>query len=351
MIEVNNLSKSFGPKQAVNQLSFTVRPGEVLGFLGPNGAGKSTTMRMITGFLPPTSGSVKVCGFDIVAQPIEAKKKFGYLPEAAPSYADMTVLSFLNFSAELRGLSGTAKKNAVRGAVDLTFLDSVLGQDIETLSKGYKHRTCLAQSLIHDPEVLILDEPTDGLDPNQKHEVRQLIKRMGETKTIIFSTHILEEVEAVCARAIIIDRGNIVANGTPAELKASAALAGSVIMTLRAQDSTDADAIRQKISTRPGVLRSEIMVADGNRLILRALPDRGKLQGSLSGPLAEWAISERLGLEDIRVEEGRLDDVFRALTVTDAASQQAKKQEALEAAAAPPPSPPPSTPANEGAQA
>jgi ABC-2 type transport system ATP-binding protein len=326
MIEVNSLSKSFGSKQAVNNLSFAVRQGEVLGFLGPNGAGKSTTMRMITGFLPPTSGSVKVCGFDIVTSPIAAKAKIGYLPEAAPSYADMTVIAFLNFTAELRGLSGEAKRQAVRRAVDLTFLDSVLGQDIDTLSKGYKHRTCLAQALIHDPEVLILDEPTDGLDPNQKHEVRQLIKRMGETKTIIFSTHILEEVEAACTRAIIIDRGNIVANGTPAELKSSAELAGSVLITLR-RENADVAAIQQKIAARPGVLRSDIVVADATRLILRALPDRGKLNGSLSGPLAEWAVGEHLGLEDIRVEEGRLDDVFRALTVTDAASQQAKQQE------------------------
>jgi ABC-2 type transport system ATP-binding protein len=336
MIEVNQLSKAFGAKVAVNQLSFTVRQGEVLGFLGPTGAGKSTTMRMITGFLPPTAGSVKVCGFDIVEDPIAAKRKIGYLPEAAPSYADMTVLSFLKFSAELRGLTGSDIKKAVRRVVDLTFLDSVLGQDIETLSKGYKHRTCLAQSLIHDPEVLILDEPTDGLDPNQKHEVRQLIKRMGETKTIIFSTHILEEVEAVCDRAIIIDRGNIVANGTPAELKSSADLAGSVVMTLRAREGSPVDAqdLQLQVAARPGVLRSEIIVADGARLVLRARPDRMKLQGgSLSGPLAEWAVQHNLGLEDIRVEEGRLDDVFRALTVTDAASQAAKQQASEEAAA------------------
>jgi ABC-2 type transport system ATP-binding protein len=332
MIEVNNLSKVFGTKTAVNHLSFTVQKGEVLGFLGPNGAGKSTTMRMITGYLPPSSGSVKVCGFDIVSDPIAAKRKIGYLPEAAPSYADMTVISFLNFSAELRGLSGQAKKAAVRRAVDLTFLDSVLNQDIDTLSKGYKHRTCLAQSLIHDPEVLILDEPTDGLDPNQKHEVRQLIKRMGETKTIIFSTHILEEVESVCSRAIIIDRGNIVANGTPAELKASAALAGSVLLSLRSD--VDAEALRQRVAARPGVLRGEIVVADGPRVVLRAMPDRSKAQGALSGTLAQWAVSESLGLEDIRVEEGRLDDVFRALTVTDAASQAAKAAEAIEAAKA-----------------
>jgi len=330
MIEVNSLSKVFGQKTAVNQLSFTVQKGEVLGFLGPNGAGKSTTMRMITGFLPPSSGSVKVCGFDIVNDPIAAKSKIGYLPESAPSYADMTVISFLNFTAELRGLAGAAKKAAVRRAVDLTFIDSVLNQDIDTLSKGYKHRTCLAQSLIHDPEVLILDEPTDGLDPNQKHEVRQLIKRMGETKTIIFSTHILEEVEAVCSRAIIIDRGNIVANGTPAELKSSAELAGSVLISLRQEGAAvgpdAAEALRQQVAARPGVLRSEIVLADGPRIVLRAMPDRGRLQGSLSGPLAQWAINEHLGLEDIRVEEGRLDDVFRALTVTDAASQQAKQQ-------------------------
>jgi ABC-2 type transport system ATP-binding protein len=333
MIEVNQLTKAFGTKVAVNQLSFAVGRGEVLGFLGPNGAGKSTTMRMITGYLPPSSGSVKVDGFDIVEQPIPAKAKIGYLPEAAPSYSDMTVLSFLKFSAQLRGLSGGEIKQAIRRVVDLTFLDSVLGQDIETLSKGYKHRTCLAQSLIHDPEILILDEPTDGLDPNQKHEVRQLIKRMGETKTIIFSTHILEEVEAVCSRAIIIDRGNIVANGTPAELKATAEAAGSVIMSLRPPQGMDAQSLAQQVAARPGVLRSEILVEDGARLVLLARPDKSRAQAGFSGSLAEWAVTQHLGLEDIRVEEGRLDDVFRALTVTDAASQQAKQQAATEAAA------------------
>ncbi len=202
MIKVENLSKSFGQKRAVDAVSFEVAKGEVLGFLGPNGAGKSTTMRMITGFIPPSAGRVSVCGLDVLEHPIEVKRRIGYLPEAAPSYTDMSVLSFLKFAAAMRGL------------------ESVLGQTIDTLSKGFRHRTCLAQALIHDPEVLILDEPTDGLDPNQKHEVRTLIRRMGETKAIIFSTHILEEVEAACTRAIIIDRGRIVANGTPEELKA-----------------------------------------------------------------------------------------------------------------------------------
>lgn len=220
MIKVENLVKAFGAKLAVNDISFTVERGEVLGFLGPNGAGKSTTMRMVTGFIPPTSGRITVGGHDIIDAPLAAKRLFGYLPENAPGYADMSVQGFLNFCAELRGLRGAARKKAVNRAVELCFLESVLYQSVDTLSKGYKHRTCLAQSLIHDPEVLIMDEPTDGLDPNQKYEVRNLIKQMGANKAIIFSTHILEEVEAVCSRVIIIDRGRIVANGTPQELKA-----------------------------------------------------------------------------------------------------------------------------------
>jgi ABC-2 type transport system ATP-binding protein len=218
MIEVVKLTKQFGSKLAVDHLSFSVKKGEVLGFLGPNGAGKSTTMRMVTGFIPPTSGDAKVCGISIVDQPNQAKQKIGYLPESAPLYQDMTVTGFLKFCAAIRGLTGTAKNEAVEKAIETCFLQSVARQSIDTLSKGYRHRTCLAQALLHDPEVLILDEPTDGLDPNQKHEVRQLIKRLGETKAILFSTHILEEVEASCSRAVIVDRGRIVADGTPAEL-------------------------------------------------------------------------------------------------------------------------------------
>jgi len=218
MIEVENLTKSFGTKVAVDNLSFSVQKGDVLGFLGPNGAGKSTTMRMVTGFIPPTSGDAKVCGISVVDQPTEAKKKIGYLPESAPLYNDMTVTGFLSFCASIRGLSGSEKREAVDKAIETCFLQSVARQSIDTLSKGYRHRTCLAQSLLHDPEVLILDEPTDGLDPNQKHEVRQLIRRLGKTKAILFSTHILEEVEAACTRAVIVDRGVIVADGTPAEL-------------------------------------------------------------------------------------------------------------------------------------
>jgi ABC-2 type transport system ATP-binding protein len=220
MIKVENLVKAFGPKLAVNDVSFTVERGEVLGFLGPNGAGKSTTMRMITGFIPPTSGRITIGGYDMLENPLPAKRLIGYLPENAPGYADMTVHGFLSFAAELRGLHGDARKKAIHRAAEQCLLNNVLYQTIDTLSKGYKHRAGLAQALIHDPDILIMDEPTDGLDPNQKHDVRNLIKRMGENKAIIFSTHILEEVEAACTRVIIIDRGKIVANGTPQELKA-----------------------------------------------------------------------------------------------------------------------------------
>ena len=235
MIRVENLVKSFGAKRAVDDISFSVGRGEVLGFLGPNGAGKSTTMRIVTGFYPPTSGRVTVGGFDIVENPLPAKRLVGYLPENAPAYADMTVHGFLSFAAELRGLTGDSRKKAISRVVELCHLDRVLYQTIDTLSKGYKHRTCLAQSLIHDPDILILDEPTDGLDPNQKHEARELIKRMGEKKAIVFSTHILEEVEQVSTRVIIIDRGRIVADGTPQELKARSELAGAVRVIVAAQ--------------------------------------------------------------------------------------------------------------------
>ena len=219
MIQVKNLIKVFGTKVAVDDVSFSVEKGEVLGFLGPNGAGKSTTMRMVTGYFQPTSGSVQLCGVDMIEEPELAKQRLGYLPENAPLYSDMTVASFLGFRAELRGIHGAARTKAIDRVLDLCFLDSVRNQSVDTLSKGYRHRTCFAQSIIHDPDVLILDEPTDGLDPNQKHEVRGMIKRMGQDKAIIFSTHILEEVEAACSRAIIIDRGKIVADGTPESLK------------------------------------------------------------------------------------------------------------------------------------
>src|SRR6516165_4158636 len=256
MIKVENLTKIFGTKRAVDGVSFSVNRGEVLGFLGPNGAGKSTTMRMLTGFLPPTSGTVTVGGFDMSEQPIPAKKLLGYLPESAPAYTDMTVFGFLSFAAEIRGLRGDAKKSAINRVVDLCFLDSVLHQNVDTLSKGYRHRTCFAQSIIHDPDILVLDEPTDGLDPNQKHEVRGIIRKMGEKKAIIFSTHILEEVDAVCSRAIIIDRGKIVADGTPDELRKKSDLAGAVTMRV---SGVNGQAVTQRLTQLSSVKKTEIL--------------------------------------------------------------------------------------------
>lgn len=218
MIEIHKLTKEFGPIRAVDDISFSVKPGEVLGFLGPNGAGKSTTMKMVTGFLTPTSGTARICGFDVQEKPIEAKQKLGYLPEGAPAYADMTPYSYLEFIADIRGLSGDVKRSRIEGVVRQVQLERVLHQRIETLSKGFKRRVGLAQAIVHDPAVLILDEPTDGLDPNQKHAVRELIRGMSPNKSIVLSTHILEEVEAVCTRAIIIAAGKVLFDGTPAQL-------------------------------------------------------------------------------------------------------------------------------------
>lgn len=220
MLKVENLKKSFGAFQAVKGISFSVGKGEVLGFLGPNGAGKSTTMRMITGFLPPTSGRAVICGHDITSDPVAAKRCLGYLPESAPSYRAMTVVDFLTFIAKVRGFSGAEVKARVETVIDKAKLAPVARQTIDTLSKGYRQRTCFAQAIIHDPQVLIMDEPTDGLDPNQKFTVREMIREMAADKAIIISTHILEEVDAVCTRAIVIAGGELKADGTPAELRA-----------------------------------------------------------------------------------------------------------------------------------
>ncbi len=315
MIKVQNLVKVFGTKRAVDGISFSVERGEVLGFLGPNGAGKSTTMRMITGFITPTSGAVSVGGFDMVENPIPAKRLIGYLPENAPAYADMTVYGFLKFSAEIRGLRGDALLRAVNRAVEMCFLESVLHQSVDTLSKGYRHRTCFAQSIIHDPEVLVLDEPTDGLDPNQKHEVRGLIRRMGEKKAIIFSTHILEEVDAVCSRAIIIDRGRIVANGTPQELRQKSDWAGAV--TLRVS-GINAATLSQKLNQLSAVKRTTIVKEESTSVTARVFP-KGNLNGALTQSIADAAQGWRI--EELHTEEGRLDEVFRSITMPDTAKK------------------------------
>ncbi|TCZ66915.1 ABC transporter ATP-binding protein [Roseicella aquatilis] len=219
MIEIERLTKRFGSFTAVDDVSFAVDRGEVLGFLGPNGAGKSTTMRMLAGFMPPTSGTARIGGADVVARPVAAKRSLGFLPEGAPTYPEMTVTGFLAFTGRIRGFRGSELADRVAHAMQLTQLDGVRLQPIETLSKGFKRRVGLAQALLHDPPVLVLDEPTDGLDPNQKHEVRSLIRQMAPEKAIVISTHILEEVDAVCTRAIIIARGRVVVDAPPAVLE------------------------------------------------------------------------------------------------------------------------------------
>jgi|SRR5450432_543808 len=314
MITVKNLRKTFGTKNAVDGVSFTVEKGEVLGFLGPNGAGKSTTMRMITGFIPPTEGDVMVGGFHIDQNPIAAKRLIGYLPENAPAYTDMTVSGFLNFAAELRGFRGADKARAVDRVVEMCFLGTVRHQSVETLSKGFRHRTCFAQSIIHDPAVLILDEPTDGLDPNQKHEVRTLIRQMGEKKAIIFSTHILEEVEAVCSRAIIIDSGRIVANGTPAELKQKSERAGAV--TVRFANG-DTPTVTRKLNELSGGER--LSVLNESPFAVRIFPKKSSARGELASAVGEMAARERWQIEELHTEEGRLDEVFRTITLPETA--------------------------------
>ena len=319
MIKVENLAKYFGAKHAVDGVSFSVERGEVLGFLGPNGAGKSTTMRMITGFIPPSAGRVAVGGFDMVEDPIPAKRLIGYLPENAPAYTDMTVHGFLSFAAEIRGLRGEAKKKAVNRAVETCFLGAVLHQSVETLSKGFRHRTCFAQSIIHDPDVLVLDEPTDGLDPNQKHEVRGLIRRMGEKKAIIFSTHILEEVDAVCSRAIIIDRGKIVANGTPQELRRKSEWAGAV--TLRVK-GVAAAAVSAKLYQVPNVNRVSVVDDKDGHVKVNVFPKANGGNSDLARAVGEAAHGWQI--EQLQIEEGRLDEVFRSITMPDTAKEGSK---------------------------
>ena len=319
MIKVDNLVKTFGAKRAVAGVSFSVERGEVLGFLGPNGAGKSTTMRMVTGFIPPTSGSIRVGGFDMLENPIPAKSLIGYLPENAPAYTDMTVLGFLNFAAELRGLHGEARKKAVYRAVELCFLESVIHQSVDTLSKGYRHRTCFAQSIIHDPDILILDEPTDGLDPNQKHEVRNIIRRMGEKKAIIFSTHILEEVEAACTHAIIIDRGKIVANGTPEELKRKSDVSGAVSLRLH---GVGAEIVKQRLAQVHGVRKAAIVKENASFLVARAYPGSDAKNGELARNVAEAVVKEGWKFEELHTEQGRLDEVFRSITLPDTVKEK-----------------------------
>jgi ABC-2 type transport system ATP-binding protein len=303
MIETSALTKRYGDLTAVDHITFRAEPGQVLGFLGPNGAGKSTTMKMIAGFLAPTSGSAKVCGFDVEEQPLEAKSVIGYLPEGAPSYGEMTPRSFLEFIASIRGLSGALRKQRLDDVIGRLQLENVLEQSIETLSKGFKRRVGLAQALLHDPRVLILDEPTDGLDPNQKHHVRTLINDMAKDKVIVISTHILEEVHAVCNRAIIIAGGKLLADATPAELEARSRYHMAVSLT-----AAEADKARQVLS---GIDEIDSVELDPQDLRLTAFPKPGR---QIFAAVSEALARHQLKVSELQLESGRLDEVFRTIT-------------------------------------
>jgi ABC-2 type transport system ATP-binding protein len=307
MLEIRHLVKSFGPLVAVDDVSFSVPQGEVLGFLGPNGAGKSTTMKMITGFLAPTAGTAIVCGFDIGTQPIPAKRRIGYLPEGAPAYPDMTPADFLDFVARIRGFSGNEATRRIGRVVEMIKIADVMHQPIETLSKGYKRRVGVAQALLHDPDVLILDEPTDGLDPNQKYEMRKVIAAMRSDKAIIISTHLLEEVEVVCNRAIIIAHGRILADGTPSQLAERSRHHNAVRLGIAGGANPDT---RAELAALPSVAAVE-PVSDGEGDGVIVFPRDGR---SVVAEIAELARERRWTITSLRVERGRLDDVFREVT-------------------------------------
>jgi ABC-2 type transport system ATP-binding protein len=307
LLEIRHLVKFFGLLAAVDDVSFAVPPGEVLGFLGPNGAGKSTTMKMITGFLPPDAGTAIVCGHDIGTEPLAAKRRIGYLPEGAPAYPDMTAAEFLGFVARIRGFAGAEAKRRIDRVVDMIRIGEVMYQPIETLSKGFRRRVGVAQALLHDPSVLILDEPTDGLDPNQKYQMREVIAAIRPDKAIIISTHLLEEVEAVCSRALVIAHGRILADGTPSELAQRSPSHNSVRLGVGPGDAAQ---IRTELLRLPSVAAVEdVDDAEGRGLIV-------KPQGRepIVADVADLARAHRWDISLLRVERGRLDEVFRAIT-------------------------------------
>lgn len=304
LVSICSLSKKFGSFTAVDNISFCANKGEVLGFLGPNGAGKTTTMRMIAGYLLPTEGSASVCGLDVQENSMEIRKKIGYLPEGGPLYSDMTAQTFLSFIAEIRGLRGVELRNRMDFVIEKLHLGNVLKQSIDTLSKGFKRRVALAQAIIHDPEVLILDEPTDGLDPNQKHEVRELIKSMTADKSIIISTHILEEVEAICTRAIIIAQGRVVASGTPEEIMVKASGHNSVVVKLK---NESADAILSELLTIKNVDKVKM---EGKKTVI-VFTKKGR---DILGDISNTMYKHQHHIEEMYLRKGALDEAFRELT-------------------------------------
>jgi ABC-2 type transport system ATP-binding protein len=317
LIEASNLKKRFGDIVAVDGISLRVERGEVLGFLGPNGAGKSTTMKMLTGFLEPDAGSARIAGIDMLDSPKLAKAKLGYLPEGAPCYGDMVVRAFLKFIAEIRGFDGEEATKRVAAAVEKTQLASVLEQRIETLSKGFKRRVAIAQAILHEPQVLIMDEPTDGLDPNQKHQVRNLISAMAANTAIIVSTHILEEVEAVCSRAIIINRGRIVADGTAEDLMRRLPYHNTIALRVVTER---AEAVTKALSEFAAIAKVERVGAANGRVQLRAVPSA---KAPIPAELASLIRTRLIEVDEVEVERGNLDDVFRQITTSDAGTSHA----------------------------
>ena len=315
MIEVKGLVKSFGHLTAVDGVTFNVPKGEVLGFLGPNGAGKSTTMKMITGFVRPTAGTVRVVGYDVDTDPISAKTQIGYLPEGAPAYSDMTPISFLNFVSDIRGLDNKTRRERLDYVIATVHLETVLQQPIETLSKGFKRRVGLAQAILHDPPVLILDEPTDGLDPNQKHEVRSLIAAMASEKSIVISTHILEEVDAVCSRAMIIADGRIVADGAPEDLEKQSPYHNAVLIDSQSDGIVEALEALENVSLVEELQSGRFRVyPKDNKPIVADVANLARTRG--------WSTSR------LSVEPPRLDEVFRKITKYED-SQSSARAEAL----------------------
>lgn len=308
MLEIQGLTKQFGQFTAVDDISFSVERGEVLGFLGPNGSGKSTTMKMVTGFLSPTAGTAVVCGKDVTRDPIAVKKHIGYLPEGAPLYEDMTPSGMLSFVADVRGLSGADRRNGIDNAVDKLQLDEVFNQQIGTLSKGFKRRVGLAQAILHDPDVLILDEPTDGLDPNQKHHVRQLISDMSKDKAIVISTHVLEEVDAVCGRAIVIARGKMVADGTPTELEQRSSYFNAVSVRLHRDHVDGLHSALEGIGDIERIENGEVR-GDTAHVVVMAR-DGATIVETVNARMNDRGIV----IEQLYVERGRLEDVFRQIT-------------------------------------
>ncbi len=311
MLDIQGLTKQFGQFTAVDDVSFSVAAGEVLGFLGPNGSGKSTTMKMVTGFLTPTAGTAIVCGNDVTRDPIAVKRHIGYLPEGAPLYDDMTASGMLSFVADVRGLSGADRRNGIDNAVEKLQLNEVFNQQIGTLSKGFKRRVGLAQAILHDPDVLILDEPTDGLDPNQKHHVRELIADMSKDKVIVISTHVLEEVDAVCSRAIVIARGKMIADGTPADLEQRSSYYNAVSVRLHRDH---VPGLKEALGGIGDIERIETADDHGDTAHVLVMAKNGAtIIETVNARMRDRSIA----IEQLYVERGRLEDVFRQLTGDD----------------------------------